>query len=190
MKYLIFYFVCLSLQSFAQVSPTLKNDSSLSFLDTKGIKNIKINSINEYSKIATVEFLLDNLSYNVEIITPISADRAKALINNNFFILLKSFEATPTPYVGQITKVQECSKTSKPVITKLYSSEIEMKLLSFHTDSSLRPGVCVQKKELYEICQTFFYLTKSQSFVKLKSISPKGGSCLLLTQKYLSKLKF
>ena len=190
MKYLIFYFLCFSLHSFAQINPAFKNDPSLNFLDTKGIKNIKINVLNENSKIVMVDFLLDKLTYNVEIITPISADRAKALINNNFFILLKSFEATPTPYVGQITKVQECSKTSKPVITKFYASEVEIKLLSFHADSSLKPGVCVQKKEFYEICQTFFYIAKSQSFVKIKTISPKGGSCLSLTQKYISKLKF
>ena len=173
-----------------QASTEVNLDSNLSFLVRKGMEIVKYNSSGESSKIYHVEFNLDKLFYNVEVISPVSAENAQAIINNNYFILLKSFEATPTPYVGQITKVQDCNSTSKPTITKLTSNNIPTKLISFSSDSTLRPGVCVQRKLAVEVCHAYIFVPNIKSLVKIKSNSKTGGKCLQSTLKFLEEMKF
>jgi hypothetical protein len=179
----------MSFHLFAQAKPNLKSDPLTSFLDSEGIQGLKANVFVDKVKIAQLNYFLDNLSYSVEIISPILPEKAKAVINNNFFILLKAFEATPTPYVGQITRVQECEESSKPVISLIVVNGVEIKLISYLTDDSNKPGICLRNKNSKEVCQTFFYLTENQRLVKLKSISSKGEKCLVKIQKYLKKMK-
>jgi hypothetical protein len=189
MKILTIHFL-IFFGAFIQVHANTKFDPNLSFLDKKGIEITKMNSSGNSSKISHVEFVLDKLVYTIEVIAPISAENALPIVNNSLFILLRSFEATPTPYVGQITKIQDCNSISKPNVTNIESKGLQIKLMSFSTDSSLRPGLCIPKKLSIEVCQSSFYVSKLKSLIKIKSISREGERCLKFTRKYLEELNF
>lgn len=163
-------------------------DQKLSFLSRNSIEVIKSSSSGDSTKIYHVEFILDKLFYNIEVITPILKENALSITNNSYFILLKSFEATPTPYVGQITKVQDCNSISKPSINMIQLKDFQIKLISYSTNSTLRPGVCVKEKSTIEVCQAYFFIPQLNSFVKVKSNSFAGAKCLRSTRKFLKEL--
>jgi hypothetical protein len=165
-------------------------DPSLKFLAHKGVEISKINSTGDLPKIYHIQFLFEKILFNVDVILPITAENARPIVNNSLFILLKSFEATPTPYVGQITKVQECNTISKPKITNVKAKDLQIKLISFLSDTTLRPGLCVPKKQSVEVCQSFFYIPKLSSLVKIKSNSSADQKCLKLTSKFLEELNY
>ena len=166
----------------------IKLSKELDYLNRKDIQILSFNSNGNSPKINHVVFKLNGLFYNFEVISPMPIESAAAIINNNLFILLKAFEATPTPYVGQITKIQECS--TKPTVTNISKDNIQLKIVSYFSDDSLKPGICLQKKSSIEICQTIFYVSSIKSLIKIKSTSKTVTSCLSTTKKFLNELKF
>jgi hypothetical protein len=189
-----FCFLILIVLNYLALREVIAQDVSLSndldYLKKKDFQILNSSVTGDGPKINHVEIKYKGLYIDLEIISPIEMNVAQAVINNNIFMLLRSFEATPTPYVGQITKVQECSSLASPQVTQISKNNLLFKFVSFNSDESLRPGVCLGKNLVIEVCQTLIYSSDRKSLLKLKSSSKSILKCSNLTKKFLKEIKF
>ncbi len=189
-----FFLILFILYSFPLYSITLDENLRVVNLEHSSSKDVKVlnsESSNDGERnFISLKLGVRNLIINLEVLYPILPEKAEAYVKNNFFLLLKSFESIPTPYVGQITKKQNCLTTNPPQLVQEFDRKVELKVLSYFTDESRKPGSCPDKHNKYEGCQSFFFLHDKKAVFKIQVFVNGKSSCSKELLGFIKGFKF